>query len=90
MALDAAVVFVSAGMFEPKKRDHALARRQLYLNYGALSLARPRCYPGCPVPRTHLGPVQPRDDSSLPAGLVFRPGPQLGQPACHGSQEPRT
>ena len=39
MALDAAVVFVSAGMFEPKKRDHALARRQLYLNYGALSLA---------------------------------------------------
>lgn len=33
------VVFVSAGMLEPKKRDHALARRQLYLNYGALSLA---------------------------------------------------
>ncbi len=34
-----AVVFVSAGMSSPKKRDHALARRQLYLNYGALSLA---------------------------------------------------
>ena len=33
------VVFVSAGMLVPKKRDHALARRQLYLNYGALSLA---------------------------------------------------
>lgn len=32
-------VFVSAGMLSPKKRDHALARRQLYLNYGALSLA---------------------------------------------------
>lgn len=31
--------FVSAGMLSPKKRDHALARRQLYLNYGALSLA---------------------------------------------------
>lgn len=33
------VVFVSAGMLAPKKRDHRLARRQLYLNYGALSLA---------------------------------------------------
>lgn len=33
------VIFVSAGMISPKKRDHLLARRQLYLNYGALSLA---------------------------------------------------
>lgn len=33
------VAFVSAGMVSPKKRDHMLARRQLYLNYGALSLA---------------------------------------------------
>lgn len=33
------VTFVSAGMISPKKRDHPLARRQLYLNYGALSLA---------------------------------------------------
>lgn len=33
------VPFVSAGMLLPKKRDHMLARRQLYLNYGALSLA---------------------------------------------------
>lgn len=33
------IVFVSAGMSAPKKRDHSLARRQLYLNYGALSLA---------------------------------------------------
>ncbi|MTV41905.1 B12-binding domain-containing radical SAM protein [Duganella radicis] len=33
------VIFVSAGMLSPKKRDHILARRQLYLNYGALSLA---------------------------------------------------
>lgn len=33
------VAFVSAGMLSPKKRDHVLARRQLYLNYGALSLA---------------------------------------------------
>lgn len=33
------VLFVSAGLLQPKKRDHALARRQLYLNYGALGLA---------------------------------------------------
>jgi hypothetical protein len=33
------VAFISAGMLAPKKRDHMLARRQLYLNYGALSLA---------------------------------------------------
>lgn len=33
------IQFVSAGMMQPKKRDHALARRQLYLNYGALTLA---------------------------------------------------
>jgi hypothetical protein len=33
------VVFISAGMNAPKKRDHILARRQLYLNYGALTLA---------------------------------------------------
>lgn len=39
MAKSHVVVFVSAGMLAPKKRDHALARRQLYLNYGALTLA---------------------------------------------------
>lgn len=33
------ITFISAGMIAPKKRDHVLARRQLYLNYGALSLA---------------------------------------------------
>lgn len=33
------IAFISAGMLSPKKRDHILARRQLYLNYGALSLA---------------------------------------------------
>lgn len=33
------VIFISAGMESPKKRDHQLIRRQLYLNYGALSLA---------------------------------------------------
>ncbi|MGW5841084.1 B12-binding domain-containing radical SAM protein [Methylorubrum extorquens] len=34
-----AIQFVSAGLSQPKKRDHVLARRQLYLNYGALTLA---------------------------------------------------
>lgn len=33
------ITFISAGMLKPKKRDHILARRQQYLNYGALSLA---------------------------------------------------
>lgn len=33
------ILIVSAGMSAPKKRDHVLARRQLYLNYGALTLA---------------------------------------------------
>lgn len=33
------VLFVSSGMSTPKKRDHLLARRQQYLNYGALTLA---------------------------------------------------
>ena len=33
------VTFISAGMLSPKKRDNILVRRQLYLNYGALSLA---------------------------------------------------
>lgn len=39
MIRSSGVTFVSAGMLSPKKRDHTLARRQLYLNYGALSLA---------------------------------------------------
>jgi hypothetical protein len=33
------ILFISAGMEHPKKRDHPLARRQLYLNYGALTMA---------------------------------------------------
>jgi len=48
-----AVLFVSAGMLAPKKRDHALARRQLYLNYGALALAT-RCeFNGVPAKLVH-------------------------------------
>ena len=47
------VVFVSAGMSSPKKRDHALARRQLYLNYGALSLATTLSAAGYPAVLVH-------------------------------------
>ncbi|WP_147019886.1 B12-binding domain-containing radical SAM protein [Methylorubrum extorquens] len=39
MSVSERVLFVSAGMSRPKKRDHALSRRQLYLNYGVLTLA---------------------------------------------------
>ncbi len=39
MRRSSVVTFISAGMLSPKKRDHPLARQQLYLNYGALSLA---------------------------------------------------
>jgi len=39
MAKSSIIQFVSAGLYAPKKRDHVLARRQLYLNYGALTLA---------------------------------------------------
>ena len=39
MPRSSVIQFVSAGLMQPKKRDHALARRQLYLNYGALTLA---------------------------------------------------
>jgi hypothetical protein len=38
-AYSATIIFVSAGLLQPKKRDNALGRRQLYLNYGALTLA---------------------------------------------------
>lgn len=47
------VAFVSAGMLAPKKRDHPLARRQLYLNYGALSLATMLKATGCDTMLVH-------------------------------------
>lgn len=47
------VLFVSAGMLEPKKRDHPLARRQLYLNYGALTLASLLELEGIPATLVH-------------------------------------
>lgn len=39
MSQSSIIQFVSAGLLSPKKRDHTLARQQLYLNYGALTLA---------------------------------------------------
>lgn len=47
------VLFVSAGMCSPKKRDHPLARRQLYLNYGALTLATQLARTGAAVRLLH-------------------------------------
>lgn len=55
------VVFVSAGMFSPKKRDHVLARRQLYLNYGALSLATTLDAMGTPTLLVHGDHREPAD-----------------------------
>ncbi|MDV9032703.1 radical SAM protein [Pseudomonas sp. RAC1] len=49
------VLFVSAGLLAPKKRDHPLARRQLYLNYGALALATRCDLNGVPAKLVHGG-----------------------------------
>ncbi len=49
------VLFVSAGLLSPKKRDHALARRQQYLNYGALTLATALSNAGQPARLVHGG-----------------------------------
>lgn len=53
MTLSNRVLFISAGMLQPKKRDHALARRQLYLNYGALTLASLLEQSGIPAVLVH-------------------------------------
>lgn len=49
----APVLFVSAGMLRTKKRDHPLARKQLYLNYGALTLATMSDRNGVPAALVH-------------------------------------
>jgi hypothetical protein len=54
-----AVLFISAGMEQPKKRDHSLARRQLYLNYGALTLATQLTRSGRPSRLVHGGHETP-------------------------------
>lgn len=48
-------------MLSPKKRDHALARRQLYLNYGALSLATKLELAGYDVTLLHGEHRAPKD-----------------------------
>lgn len=53
------VVFISAGLLAPKKRDHALARRQQYLNYGALTLATQLNRAGTPSRLFHGGHEPP-------------------------------
>lgn len=55
------VLFVSAGMPAPKKRDHPLARRQLYLNYGALTLATQLKRAGRDTVLVHGGHVPPAE-----------------------------
>jgi len=70
------VLFVSAGMAQPKKRDHPLARRQLYLNYGALTLATQLTRNGQPSRLIHGGHETPDavldrlvDQGLLPSAL---------------------
>lgn len=53
MSRSGTVLFVSAGMLRPKKRDHPLARRQVYLNYGALTLASQLSRSGQPAVLAH-------------------------------------
>jgi len=55
------VLFVSSGMSAPKKRDHILARRQQYLNYGALTLATLLDRNGQPAILAHGGHEDPSD-----------------------------
>jgi radical SAM superfamily enzyme YgiQ (UPF0313 family) len=57
----APVLFVSAGLLRPKKRDHALARRQQYLNYGALTLATELSRSGQPARLFHGGHGSPEE-----------------------------
>lgn len=55
------VLFVSAGMDRPKKRDNVLARRQQYLNYGALTLATILNKSGYAVKLVHGGHTKPSE-----------------------------
>src|SRR5229473_2906319 len=65
------VLFVSAGMAQPKKRDHPLARRQLYLNYGALTLATQLTRNGQPSRLIHEADrIVPGIGEPLISGLI--------------------
>ncbi len=68
----ATVLFISAGMEKPKKRDHLLARRQLFLNYGALTLATQLARSGRQVRLVHGGHETPDAvlDRLLDQGLL--------------------
>lgn len=59
MASRSIVLFVSAGMDKPKKRDNILSRRQQYLNYGALTLATILDANGYSVKLFHGGHSEP-------------------------------
>ena len=59
MILNNSVTFVSAGLEKPKKRDNILARRQQYLNYGALTLATILDVKGYSVKLYHGGHAPP-------------------------------
>ncbi|WP_419811138.1 B12-binding domain-containing radical SAM protein [Bacterioplanoides sp.] len=58
------VIFVSAGLDKPKKRDNVLARRQQYLNYGALTLATILDNNGYDVKLFHGGHSEPEEFSN--------------------------
>lgn len=58
---DDPLLLVSAGMFKPKKADHALARLHMYLNYGLLGLASVLSERGYNVKLAH-GRFSPPED----------------------------
>lgn len=66
------VLFVSAGMDKPKKRDNVLSRRQQYLNYGALTLATILSSKGYSVKMIHGGHLNPINftDQLLSSGFL--------------------
>ncbi|WP_292091945.1 radical SAM protein [Brevundimonas sp.] len=60
-------------MLAPKKRDHALARRQQYLNYGALTLATQLSAAGTPAILFHGAHDEPEDLVDRLEGLGLLP-----------------
>lgn len=53
--VDQPILFVSAGMLQPKKQDHALARLHNYLNFSLLGLATVVAQTGRPTQVIHGG-----------------------------------
>lgn len=80
------VLFVSAGMLSPKRRDHLLARRQINLNYGALTLASQLDLSGIRAVLVHGAHVRPDQFlvRLMDAGLLNTPYPiMLSLPSFH-------